>query len=473
MKELTQEKRAALISQKEKELEKLAKKQLKPIVGRYLIIMLVMVTLNFCIDIFGSNIHSVMKADALNALLHGGDIKDAFSTYENLTVVFGVFVSIALPFYKSLTDRFGRKLFLILNTVITSVGMIIMMFAPTIVIYIIGFVIMTVGYQGDVHQIYILESAPKHMRARFASITKAFSILCGSLIGVFRLLFMEDTVPESWRYVFIIPIIAGLLVAVLSIFFTQETEVFVERRKNTLNIEINELKGLEVTQEEKKEKPMNFFEVIKFIFKNRQMRMLFVAALFFCGAMVFTHTYSLNFDESEGNDALSWVTVIYPVVEGAFSFLGGMISDKIGRKTTVIVNGIIFIVSYILFIVGIDAGFSVLILGLLYGMVSGGYWAGRDTLGTTIPSESCPTQSRATIVGIFTLVTGFANTICNLILANIAKFIPLDLSYIYLIGCIILMICSIFFVIFGVGETKGIDMETVTGTEWNKKEEKA
>ena len=71
MKTYTQEQKELLIAQKEKELEKLAKKELKPIVGRYLIVLLIMVTLNFCIDIFGSGIHNVMKADALNSLLSG------------------------------------------------------------------------------------------------------------------------------------------------------------------------------------------------------------------------------------------------------------------------------------------------------------------------------------------------------------------------------------------------------------------
>ena len=52
MKTYTQEQKELLIAQKEKELAKLAKKELKPIVGRYLIVLLIMVTLNFCIDIF-------------------------------------------------------------------------------------------------------------------------------------------------------------------------------------------------------------------------------------------------------------------------------------------------------------------------------------------------------------------------------------------------------------------------------------
>ena len=157
MKELTIEQKDNLLRKKEKELDKYTKVQLKPIVGKYIIILLVISTLNFCIDIFGSNIHNIMKADALTNLLSGVDKEEGFQIYENTALIFGVIVSIFLPFYKSLSDRFGRKLFVIINTLITSIGMGIMMLANNIYVYIMGFVISSVGYQGDVHQLYILE----------------------------------------------------------------------------------------------------------------------------------------------------------------------------------------------------------------------------------------------------------------------------------------------------------------------------
>lgn len=467
MKELSLEKKELLISKKKKEIEKLAKKQLKPVVGRYLAILFVMVTLNFCVDIFGSNIHDIMKADALNHLVPELSKESGFQLYENLALIFGAVVTALLPLYKSLTDKFGRKLFLIINTVITTIGMLIMMVSTNLIVYIIGFVISTVGFQGDVHQIYILESAPKKLRARFASLTKAISVLCIALVGLFRYIFYSDAIENSWRYVFIIPVMVGLLVATLSCFLTQETETFVNNRKNTLKTEIDILNGKEIKKNDNA-KPLSIKEVLSFIFTHRQTLMLFIAACLFCGAMAFTKPYSVILDTAENENAISVVTIIYPFIEGAFSLIGGFISDKFGRKTTVIVNGVIFILAYTLFIIGIKLGFPVILLGVVYGMTAGGYWAGRDTLGTTMPSESVPTKSRATIVGIFTLVTGLTSTITGALFSNLPALAGFDLAYTYLVGCVILMALSVFFVIVGVSETKGVDMETVTGNEWNK-----
>ncbi len=466
MKTYTEEQKAVLIAQKEKELEKLAKKELKPIVGRYLILLLVMVTLNFCVDIFGSNIHNVMKADALNNLLSGVGREKGFQLYENYALIFGAVVTIFLPFYKALTDKFGRKPFLIINTLLTGIGMGIMMLARSLIVYIIGFVISTVGYQGDVHQIFILESAPKHLRARFASATKAISVLCSSLIGVFKLVFQTEAVPESWRYVFIIPVAAALLVAILSCFFTQETEQFVENKKAALAQEIRVLRGEKIEKEERVAS-LSFKETIAFIFTHKQTRMLFIAACFFCAAMTFTKPYSLILEESGNADAIAIVTIVYPFIEGAFSLIGGFISDKFGRKVTVIANGLLFIAAYTLFILGFKHGLlPVFLLGIVYGLVSGGYWAGRDTLGTTMTSESVPTASRATIVGIFTMVTGFCNSIAGAALSNIPAIFHVDLSYTFMIGCDLLMLASVLFVAFTVKETKNNDLDTITGDEY-------
>ena len=466
MKELTAKQKSILIAKKEKEFNKYAKKQLKPVIGRYLIVLLIMVALNFCIDIFGSNIHDVMKADALNNLLSGVSKEKGFQLYENIVLIFSAVVMIALPFYKSLTDKYGRKPFLIINTLITAVGMGIMMLAKNIYIYIIGFVFSTIGYQGDVHQIYILETSPKHLRARLASATKAFSILASSLIGVFKLLFQTETVPESWRYVFIIPVVSGLIVAILSCFLTEETEEFVNNRKKALAQEIQILKGEEIEKDENSSR-LSFKETITYIFAHRQTLMLFIAACFFCGAMAFTKPYSLIISESNNADAIAVVTIIYPFIEGAFSIIGGFISDKLGRKVTILFNGSLFIVAYTIFIFGTKYNLPIAFLGILYGFVTGGYWAGRDTLGTTMTSESVPTKSRATIVGIFTLITGTTSAITGAIFSNIPALLNVDLSYTFMIGCDILMILSLLFVAKGVHETKGVDLEKVTGNEYD------
>ena len=47
-------------------------------------------------------------------------------------------VMILMPFYKSLADRYGRKLFLVLNTIGMGIGMGICMVAQSPIVYILG-----------------------------------------------------------------------------------------------------------------------------------------------------------------------------------------------------------------------------------------------------------------------------------------------------------------------------------------------
>lgn len=464
---MTQQQKEQKIQKLQNELDRLNRKQLKPMVGRYLIIMLIMVTLNFCIDIFGSNIHGIMKADALNNLLSGVSKDKGFQIYENTTLIFGALSMLILPFYKSLTDRYGRKPFLILNTLITAAGMGIMMFSNHLIVYIIGFVISSIGYQGDVHQIFILESAPDHLRARFASATKAISVLSSSLLGVFKLAFQSEAVPQSWRNVFIVPVIAGLTVGILSCFLTQETEKFTENRKSALKQEIQSLAGQTVETEEKRS-TMSFRETLVFIFKHRQSRMLFFSACLFCGAMAYVKPYSLILEGSTEQDAVAVVSIIYPFIEGLFSLIGGVIADKLGRKISVVANGILFIVAYVFFIVGFKMGLPIVLIAIAYGLVCGGYWAGRDILGTTMISESVPTQSRATIVGIFVMITSACSEVSGAILSNIPALLHFDLSYTYLVGCSLLMAGALLIAVIGVGETKNNSLDTVTGAEFDR-----
>lgn len=123
----------------------------------------------------------------------------AINTLSSLNIFTYAF-AFALPFYKALQDRFGRKPFLIINTVGMALGML-----------------------------FIMENAPPQHRAKLCSIAKACAILGISTIGLMRSAMVTDDI-SSWRNVFIIPIIFTIVIAVVGLIFAKETPVYVEQR---------------------------------------------------------------------------------------------------------------------------------------------------------------------------------------------------------------------------------------------------
>ena len=67
----------------------------------------------------------------------GLDFNTGLATYSAMTAPLYVLMVIT-PFYKSLADHYGRKLFLALNTFGMGVGMLICMLAPNPVVYLMG-----------------------------------------------------------------------------------------------------------------------------------------------------------------------------------------------------------------------------------------------------------------------------------------------------------------------------------------------
>ena len=134
------------------------------------------------------------------------------------------------PIYKTLADRFGRKIFLVINTAGMGLGMLICMIAPNVYVFIIGMCVMSFFTPNDMQVIYLMETAPKEHRAKLCSITKGIGLLSVSLIGVLRSIFYDPARLSSWRMVYLVPVLICLVISILALIFTRETPVFVESR---------------------------------------------------------------------------------------------------------------------------------------------------------------------------------------------------------------------------------------------------
>lgn len=455
------------------ELRKWHKMQNKPLAKHYFAIMIVVLTIIYIVDEVATNICGTVTTNITFDLFHIADrdiTSDEYTNAANQMAVLGIlpllFQFIA-PFYKSLADKYGRRLFLAINTVGMALGMFAVMIAPNPLVYAIGLSTINFVVPNDVQVLYIMESVEAEHRAKYCNIAKAFGILGISSIGILRTIFINEADPTSWRMVFLIPVILAAFVGTMSVFFLRETPVFLSKRIRYLSTSEEE-KTRQAAQENAKamEQKGGVGSAIRFIFKNKQLRYLAICAILFSFTSVAT-SYNNNImvggGMSEGQ--ISTAIMVYPVVYAILTALSGFYSDKKGRKTTCLAFGTLSMVCLILFVLATKFANNGVLVGLLYGGFVGGLWSTGDTLLLTLPQESAPTSLRASVVGVFTLtlVIGLVGVFGVAIAYNFFR----DYGWLCFLCAVPFMAISLLLLKTKVHETRGVDLDAVTGEEWN------
>ena len=90
-------------------------------------------------------------------------------------------VTLLIVLYRPLADRFGRKPFLIVNTLTMALGLFIVYLSSNIYVYMIGSTLMGFMVSHDMQCVYILECSSEKTRARNYAMVKAVAIL-GTII---------------------------------------------------------------------------------------------------------------------------------------------------------------------------------------------------------------------------------------------------------------------------------------------------
>lgn len=444
----------------------------------YLIVLFVILTLIYIVDEISSNITTTMQPEVILDLfkIPGGSVlseeyEDAVGIFTAISMVSYVFMLIA-PFYKALADKFGRKPFLILNTLLMGVGMAICMIAPNYIVYIIGALVITFVKSNDMQVMYIIETAPDNHRAKLCNLTKAIGLISVALIGVFRQMFYNSDDLSSWRMVFLIPAILGIVVALICIPIVKETPVFLKKKadKEATGISASQAKAEAAIQEakedatgEKKKGRGGVINAFKYIFKDPQVRKIMIAAMAFALVTGITTYYTTVLKASSDGgliteEMISIVLVIFPFVNGFFTLICGFISDAIGRKKACFVFSGVAMLGLLLFVLGTLFGWSDIAIGIGWGMFIGTLWSITDTLVLVMPSEATPTDMRASVLGVMSLLLSVGMAL-SIIIFTVAMniFGADDLGIVSLVICIPLTIVACI-LLTRVKETKGNDL---------------
>ena len=431
-----------------------------------LTLIMVILTIIYVVDEITSNINlmrpymifdlfKIPNADATTTEYANAVSKMAVASIPTYLFMF------LLPFYKALSDRFGRKYFLIINMIGMGLGMLLCMTASNYVWYLIGSVLYGFFTPNDLQVIYIMEVSPKERRATYCSVTKGIALLSVSLIGVLRSIFYDPNDLTTWRRVFLVPVLMAFAVGIASYFLLKETPVFLRQRIEDIENESGKTKK-EITKEKVSEEKAyrgGIKESFKFMFGDPQVRSLvLILTIFMCAVALTGYSAETMLAYGQTDADMNTFYVVEPIVYAIFAFFSGFLTDWLGRKRSGILFGLLALIGEVVFVLCAIFHATPIVLAVAQGLMYGGLWSFSDLLYIVVPSESVPTEIRASVVGLLQY-TALSNMVVSILVGVLYQFIgSRNIGLIQLVFFVPFMLLSVLYVQKHLRETKDVDL---------------
>ncbi|MBO4887326.1 MAG: MFS transporter [Firmicutes bacterium] len=440
----------------------------KPNYKLYLLVLCIVIVLVHIVDEIATNTGGMVESNAIKQFFPSLDLSSGKAAMVAITTPLGMITMLA-PFYKALSDKFGRKMFLVVNTLGFAVGMIISFFSRSIIGYGFGYALTMFFIAHDMQVVYIQESAPPKYRATIYAVTKGIGTIGLVAVPLLRRAFVDND-PTQWKNVFLIPGIAGIGVAVLAFLLIRESKVFLEQRIAHLKVPYEQRypEKKKLTKEEKKAakakaSKSGVFSAIRYLFHhNADIRWTTIAVIIFAiGMMGITGNINVIMATGMNETEITNAQTVYSFGYAIIVIIFGLVGDRFGRKPTVLLNGVMSIISFVLFVFGVRAHWNSWLLGVLYSGFLGGYWTCQDYM-VFMASEKVPTKIRGSVLGGLNLLQ-YIGIFGGMLVLTIAEVFIADewIGIACAISAIPGMIVAMILILLKSKETKGADFEAI------------
>ncbi len=475
-KNLSPEKLQKAQLRKEKQIAYWERQKARPKSNMYFAYLVLIIALIYAVDEIASQIGTLMKTEIANDLFASG----SSVTILNLLQVVAVPFQVLGIFYRPLADRFGRKVFLIINTFGMSLAMFVIFLSNNVIMYCIGACLIMFFIPHDMHVVFIMESSPQKRRAITYSVIKFFANMAVMLIPILRRMLMHNA--NEWRNVYMIPAIVGIVVSLIAIICARETDAFIESRLRYLKMTEEEL-ALQEAQKKSENAQGGLITALKFGFKHKQLRWMFIcfalAGIGCIGSLdyqtIITYEYAQSVYSSIEDSFLNLVSVnqvttaliLFPIGSAVAQVIMGFVSDLKGRKVAAITVAANCLISFLIFFFGAKGNLNPYLVGFFTGTFVGSYYSTNDVL-IMMASESAPTNLRSS--------TSSAQTVVGYVGYAISYLIYIPITMIFgnaSIGTVALYLLvpsfaiTIIALIKNTHDTRDVDLDKVTGTEWD------
>lgn len=466
----------------QKEIARLEKEKARPRKGGYLIYLILIICIVYVTDEIASQIGTLMKTEIAT---------DLFAKYGEKSIgILDILGIIAFPFqglsllYKPLSDRYGRKRFLVINTIGMGIGLLFVFLSNNIALYVIGTTVIAFFVPHDMQVVYVTESSPPKHRAKIFSFVKCISTLGLMLIPLLRRTLMANA--SEWRMVYLVPAILGIAVSLIALMSLRETDAFIESRLRYLRM-TDEEREAEKTSGDSSSAQGGLVAAFKFVASHKQLRWLYIAVAFATVGVLITMQYQAIISYGYAGayfeqglyptleaalDAVSVGAVtsalfMFPVGSGLIQLSHGFIADKFGRKASLVAMASATLISLVVFSAGAEKAWNPYLVGFFSGVCIGSFWAITD-INCLMVGESSPTNLRSSIVSLQMFALGVGYVVTYLVgVPLITHFGNSSIPTVSLCLALPSLAVSLAIIISKVRETKGVNLETVTGKEWD------
>lgn len=461
---------------KAKELTYWERQKARPKSNTYFWYLVLIIALIYAVDEIASQINALMQTEIANTFFQS----ESSVTLLNLLNVVAIPFQILGILYRPLADRFGRKTFLIINTFGMALALFVIFLSGNAIMYFIGACMILFFVPHDMHVVYIMETAPAKSRAITYSVIKFFANMAVMLVPLLRRWLMSSA--SEWRNVYLIPAVVGIVVSLVALLCARETDAFIDSRIRYLSMTEEELKA-EEAKKKAQDSQGGLIDALKFGFKHKQLRWVFIcfalAGVGVVGSMnyqaILSHGYAMSVYGSNTKEFLDLVSVnevsqalvLYPIGMALAQVIMGFISDKKGRKAAAITVATNCVISFVVFSLGAKMNLNPSLVGFFCGTFVGSYYSTNDVL-IMMASESAPTNLRSSATSAQTVV-GFAGYAVGFVTNTILALIFGDGVIGTVALCLLVpsFIATLFALVKKTRDTKGLDLNTVTGTEWD------
>ena len=466
----------------QKEIAKLEKERSKPKRSGYLLYLILIICIVYVTDEIASQISTLMKTEIATDLLakYG---ESSIGILDILGIVAFPFQGLSL-LYKPLSDRYGRKLFLIINTLGMGIGLFFVFLSNNIALYVIGSTIVAFFVPHDMQVVYVTESSPPKHRAKIFSLVKCVSTLGLMLIPLLRRTLMADA--SEWRNIYLVPALLGIVVSFIALMLLRETDAFIESRLKYLRM-TDEEREAEKNSKNSSSAQGGIVAAFRFVAKHKQLRWLYGSVAFCTVGVLITMQYQaiISYGYAQAyleqglfatlEAALDAVSVgavtsalfMFPVGSGLIQLSHGFISDKFGRKASLVSMAAATPISLVVFSAGAERAWNPYLVGFFSGVCIGSFWAGTD-INSLMVSESSPTNLRSSIVSLQMFALGIGYVVTYLVgIPLITYFGNSSIPAVSLGLALPSLAASLAIILFKVKETKAVNLEEVTGSEWD------
>lgn len=482
MKEKTEKQLRRIALRREKEIAKWEREKARPRKNTYFCYLIFVLTLIYATDEIASQIGTLMKTEIANDLL---------SSFGNSSVgVMDMIGMVVVPFqilglfYRPLADKWGRKVFLIVNTFGMSIALLVIFLSRNLLLYFLGACMIQFFIPHDMHVVYIMETAPAKRRAVMYSCIKFVANMGVMLVPVLRRLLMQEA--SQWRQVYLIPALVGLVCSFIALLSARETDAFIDSRLRYLRM-TDEEREREAASRNAENAQGGLFHALRFALRHKQLRWLYISAALANLGMILTIDYQVIM--SYGYASYYLGSGAYATMEAAINAVSvnvittalfaftigsacaqvvmGFLCDGPGRKPAAIAMAAMCVASFLGFYIGSNLGWNPWIVGFLCGATIGSYYSTNDVLIMMI-GESAPTNLRSSAIAAQYIVVGIGFGVTYLVAIPLAT--ALGNAAVGLVALCFLtpgFIGALITLWRKTADTKGLNLDTVTGCEWD------